>query len=96
MATTYGKAFCSNAGETKDYFLRENYEMLPVFNNKHFDNNMLSRIRNTVVTQFNEVDKIPKMIIMVLDNDIIRYVKQEGIRFLSVNWNTSSVASERN
>ena len=48
--------------------------LMHFFNINHYDTNFLSRVRNVIVTAFNQHDKVPKAIVMILDFDFMRYL----------------------
>ena len=64
-----------NAHE-ENFYLKQNYDLVPICNSKYNsqDCNFLSRFNNTVASGLNKIDKLPKYMVMVLDDDLIRYV----------------------
>ena len=51
--------------------------MVVFHNEQHFDANMISRIRNVLVSALNKQESLPKLIIFALDDDIIKFVDFE-------------------
>ena len=74
VGDTFGKTVNSSLREVQKYYIKENYEVSAHFNNNHHDKNILSRIRNSLVTAFNKSDKLPKILAIILDNDLLRFI----------------------
>ena len=76
MAETYRKYFRKN--EDHDWFVKENFEVTGFCSSKYSDSNsnMLSRIINSYAYALNETKlfKLPKFIVVVLDDDLIQYL----------------------
>ena len=49
-----------------------------MFNNKHFDTCLLSRLTNVLIHGINKKDRLPKAIVIVLDNDLIRFANHDA------------------
>ena len=84
MENTYHKYF-KDAHRSRELFLKDKYDVLPYMTNGENSNirNMLSRIRNQFAKAVNKNLRLPKAIIFVLDDDLIRwtdYEKAEGAR----------------
>ena len=64
----------------QDFFIKNNYDYSVVCNSKKNsqDTNILSRIRNTMVTFLNKKDKLPKYLLIVLDDDLIQALDYQG------------------
>ena len=83
--------YFQNAGNRRDFYIKKMYDTAVMFNNKHFDACLLSRVRNVLVHAVNNRDRLPKAIVLVLDNDMIRfaghdYVGTEIILKEYINW----------
>ena len=61
----------------REFYMKENYETMITFNNKHFDPCMLSRIRNVLAKAIGDKEALPKVIVLVLDNDLIRFADHD-------------------
>ena len=58
-------------------YIREQYDVYAFFNNNHFDTNILSRSRNVLATAFNQHDKLPRMIAVILDLDMMHFIDHD-------------------
>ena len=87
VATTYEKATCMPMVHQK-YYIKDVYDTLAFFNTSQFDVNLLSRLRNILTTALNQNDKFPRLIIITLDNDLLRYINH---RKFSILLETSSL-----
>ena len=73
IATTYPKGM-----QSEDTFVKENFGTLAFHNDQHFDQNLSSRLRNTLVAALNKHDnRLPKLIVFALDNDMIKFLDHE-------------------
>ena len=76
MAETYRKYFRKN--DDYHWFVKENFEVTGFCSSKYSDSNsnMLSRIVNSYAYALNEIKlfKLPKFIVVVLDDDLIQYL----------------------
>ena len=59
-----------------NFFMKENFEVFPCCSSRYSSNNtnMLSRIVNSLAKDLNDSTKLPKYIVIVLDNDLIEYL----------------------
>ena len=73
VASSYEKTLHMDSVQKKLY-MRDKYDVFAFLNNSHFDTNFLSRLRNVLVTAFNQNDKLPRIILIVLDNDLLRFI----------------------
>ena len=73
VASSYEKTLKMDTVQHKLY-MKENYDTFAFFKNNHFDTNLLSRLRNVLVMAFNQNDKLPRVILVVLDNDLVRFI----------------------
>ena len=53
--------------------MKNHFDVTVWVNNKHFNPSLVSRIRNVLVEAINKKTKLPKAVIVVLDNDLIRF-----------------------
>ena len=62
--------------DSEDTYMMSNYKVTGYNNNKFLsvNQNMVSRLRNTIVTGFKEQTYAPKFVIIVLDDDLVKYV----------------------
>ena len=79
MASTYRDSY-KNINTTTDYHTKENFEIAAFCQSKYenAETNMLSRLRNSLITGINEKTKLPRFIVVVLDNDLIEYIEYAG------------------
>ena len=58
------------------FFMTDEYEVYPICNSKFnsADGNLLSRLCNIVVTALNTKPKIPKYCLIILDEDLMKYL----------------------
>ena len=75
LAGTYSKGYQQT--EQNEQFLREHFGVLAFHNDQHLDTNLISRIRNVLVSALNKHSKLPKLVVIVLDNDMIKFVDHE-------------------
>ena len=68
----------SDTVEHGSIYMKDQYDVKAIFNNHHYDPNMLSRIRNTVVTALNENSTTPKILVFCLENDLMRFIAHEN------------------
>ena len=73
VGNSYGKILHSESS-TEKFYIREQFQAYAFFNPNHFDSNFLSRTRNVLVKAMNDNAKLPKVIVMVLENDLIRSI----------------------
>ena len=87
MATTYIKFFKEN--ETS-LFTKNNFEVTPYCKSKYenSETNMLNRLRSAFVDGINEKCKLPRFVVLVLDDDLIEFLRYEdqGISSLIGSW----------
>ena len=59
-----------------EMYTGQHYEITGYHNNKYLSTNpnMVSRICNTIIKCLKEQKYLPKLIVVVLDNDLIRYM----------------------
>ena len=74
LASTYQKGFKNQDG---NYYIKESYGLHAFHNDQHLDKNLLSRVRNVLVAGFNKLEKLPKFIIVAMDNDILNFIDNE-------------------
>ena len=56
-------------------FAFENFEVKELLTTRYSnDRNVLSRLRNSLITGLNSYSQMPRLIVVVLDDDIVRYV----------------------
>ena len=60
--------------------MKERFELTPHCNSKFSSNNtnILSRILNTLAAGINEVFRLPKYLVVILDDDLIQYLNYDG------------------
>ena len=80
VAQSYGKILHSNSSTDK-FYIREQFEAFAFFNINHFDNNFLSRTRNVLVKALNDHNRLPKVILMVLDVDLLKAINHTKNKF---------------
>ena len=82
-ARTYRPGFEKGCPDT--CYIKENFEFRPFINSRYSstNQNMPSRIVNTVASAINSVHKLPTLMIIVLDDDIIQ-------EFIEVKWGVAS------
>ena len=63
-----------------EFFITENFEILPFCNSKNNCNNknLLSRFVNTFINALNGKGKLPRYIVIILDCDLVDYFDYEG------------------
>ena len=63
-----------------DFFITENFEILPFCNSKNNCNNknLLSRFVNNFIDALNSKGKLPQYIVIILDCDLVDYFDYEG------------------
>ena len=87
MASTYRKGFKKAEWFS---FIKTNYEVGAFCSSKYKNNNTnaISRIVNTFVHAFNSTAKMPKYIIVILDDDLIQYLKYKeyGVSTMYGTW----------
>ena len=71
MSSTYAKGYADEG------FIKENFGVLGFHNDENFDLNLISRIRNVLVSALNQQDMAPKLIIFTLDDDMIKFLDYE-------------------
>ena len=79
-----GDGFCKGSiqqyylqNPEKDYFTRTNYEVSAFFSDKYSINgNFLSRIRSALITAINQEWALPKLIVVMLETDVIDYITE--------------------
>ena len=81
---------CTSTGNSGKFFLTEHYEV-KVFCNSKFSSattNLLVCLQNTFVAAINKNKLLPKYIILVLDDDLIKYLNFSGpsVSQLLGNW----------
>ena len=78
MASTYRWSFKKN--KNKEFYIKEYFEVFPFCQSKYenADTNMLNRLRNSLLQGINEKSKLPKYIIVLLDDDLIEYLGYAG------------------
>ena len=74
MARSYreGAKLC----EQDELLMKRHFNITPAVNSQFTSNNtnMLSRIENSLAAKINQIDKLPKYIAVILDNDIIDFL----------------------
>ena len=73
VASSYQRFLKMETSQTR-FYIRDNYDVFAFFNNNHFDTNILSRIRNVLVTALNQHEKLPRFLCVIIDNDILRFI----------------------
>ena len=60
--------------------MKDGFDVIPFCNSRYASNdtNMLSRIQNSFARGVNERVKLPKYVVVILDNDLIDYVSAEA------------------
>ena len=78
MAETYRRSFKKIEGER---FTKENFDIQPFCSSKHNDanTNMLSRLISSLAHGLNERFKLPKFIVIVMDDDLLRYLQYAAV-----------------
>ena len=71
VAKSYPKGFKNQEG---NYFMKESFGLLGFHSEQQFDKNILSRIRNVFVGALNRFERLPKLVIVALDNDILNFI----------------------
>ena len=74
MAQSYRNNFKKSTSE--DWFMKNTFEVFPFCSSKYASNNtnMLSRIKSSVARAITSCIKLAKYIIVILDDDLIRYL----------------------
>ena len=77
MASTYRWSYKKNKDE---FYTKDNFEVKPYCQSKYenADRNMLNRLRSSLIQGINDQSKLPKFIIVILDDDIIEYIGYTG------------------
>ena len=77
MASTYRNYFKKSS---EQFYIKDNYETAAYCQSKYenSDTNMLSRLRNALLQGINEKGRLPKFIVLVLDDDIIEFLEYAG------------------
>ena len=75
MAETF-REYCNIPSRTKQFYMLDQFEVSAICNSRHnsSDENLLSRFRNTLVTAINEKVRLPKYILIVLDDDLLKFL----------------------
>ena len=83
MAKSYREHF-KKAGD--DFFMKRNFEIFPQCNSRYSSNNtnLLSRLQITLANAINDRIKLPKYIVIVLDNDLIEFLNYCGFGVASI------------
>ena len=61
------------------FYMREHYDVFASFANNHFDVNILSCLRNVFIAALNKHAKLPRIISVILDDDILRYINHNKV-----------------
>ena len=74
-----GDHYFQRPGQTlqRPHYIKEQYDTSLSFNNKHYDPILLSRLRNVLAKLISDKQLLPKAIILILDNDLIRYADHD-------------------
>ena len=74
--TSFEQHFKDREAETASGYVHNTFDIKGFFTNKftHYDQNAVSRICNTLITALQEKIKLPKWIIIVMDDDLIKYI----------------------
>ena len=87
MAETYRHHFLKNKAS---FFMKNVFEVLPFCKSRHDcnDTNMLSRIRSCLAKAVSEQGKLPKFIVIILDDDLLDYLQHDGHAMLGswIEW----------
>ena len=75
---------------TTQFFIRDKFEVVPFCSNKYVDknDNVLSRLQITLATALNKKIHLPNYIVVVLDDDLIQYLKYKnfGVSTMYGTW----------
>ena len=76
LATTFQEYFM----RLEDGYIRDNYEVKSFASNAYFsnDNNGLSRLRNNLIFATKKMGTLPKLIVVVIEDDVIKFLDKYG------------------
>ena len=83
MAKSFREHF-DMAGD--DFFIKKKFDVLPFCGNRFSSNNtnMLSRLQNSMHNLIKEHVKLPKYIIILLDNDLIEFADFDDYGIMTI------------
>ena len=77
MASTYRCCFKKNKQDI--FYVKENFEVFPFCQSKyeHADSNILNRLRNSFIEAINAQGRLPRFVVIILDDDILEFINYE-------------------
>ena len=86
VTSTYRNSFKNN---TAELFIKDSFEYYAYCQSKyeHSDTNMLNRLRNALIQGINEQGKLPKVVVLVQDDDLLEFLNygEQGMSSLVVS-----------
>lgn len=79
---SFNKFYCIQ--EPQDKYMVESFEISDFHNDKDqsYDKNTLSRLRNSLLRAIKEKVRLPKIIVVVMDNDLIKFIRRNTEKHL--------------
>ena len=62
----------------EQFYIREQFGAYAFFNANNYERNFLSKVRNVLVSALNDHQHLPKLIVMVLENDLIQSIQHNN------------------